>query len=93
MAFKMKYGKGSFPYKSGSALKTDRGTAGSRSKIRQLRDQVKDDYYDVPRGSHYKGVKQDVIGERKTKEELNPKESMIEMAARLKAEKEARNKA
>ena len=81
MAFKMKYGKGSFPYKSGSALKSD----GPRSKFRQLRDEIKDDWYDVPRGSHYKGEKRDVVGRPN-----EPKESMIDMAKRIKAETEAK---
>tara|TARA_R110002020_G_scaffold383853_1_gene594494 strand:- start:1508 stop:1861 length:354 start_codon:yes stop_codon:yes gene_type:complete len=76
--------------KSGSAYKANGGQSTSRGRFRQFRDHVKDDYYNLPRGAHYKGVKQDVIGERKTAEELNPKESMIDMAKRVKAETEAK---
>jgi hypothetical protein len=64
-------------------------TNGPRGWFRQFRDDVKADWHNVPRGSYYKGVKQDVVGETKTQEELDEnKESMIEMAKRLKAEKE-----
>ena len=73
-------------------------TTGPRGYFRQLRDNIKDDWYNAPRGSHYKGVKQDVIGHKKTQAELDKervkknenKESMIEMAQRLKAEKEGK---
>ena len=45
--------------------------AGPRSKFRQLRDNIKADYYDVHPMAYYKGVKQDVIGEKKTQEQID----------------------
>ena len=35
-----------------SAFKVDREP---RGKFREIRDAIKDDWYDVPRGSHYQG--------------------------------------